>query len=115
MPVDEEEALEAVPVQRVHDVANHGDHGGGPQRDGAGEAEMVLRHAIGERRRHHRADLVAHPFGDEFRVEMVGADQPVRPVLLGRADGDDDAAGGAEILLHLLPGGEGELHPIAPR
>ena len=114
MAVDEQEALEAVLHQRGHHVAHQRDHRRGPQRDGTGEAQMMLRHADGQRRRDQAADLVADALGDEFRVQMVGADQTVRPVLLGGADRDDDAARGAQIFLDLVPGGQRKLHDRSP-
>jgi hypothetical protein len=114
MAVDEQEAFEAVLHQRRHHVAHHGNQRRWSQRDGAGEAQMVLRHADGERWRHQRADLVTHAFGDELRVEMVGADQTVRPVLFGGADRDDDGARGPQIFLDLMPGGQRELHRFSP-
>ena len=75
---------------------------------------MVLRHADGERRRHQAVDLVADAFRDELRIQMIGADQPVRPMLLGGADRDDDAARGAQICLDFMPGGQGKLHDRSP-
>ena len=114
MAVDEQEALEAVLHQRGHHVAHQRDQRRWPQRDGTGEAQVVLRHADGERGRHQAADLVADAARDEFRVQVVGADQAVRPVLLGGADRDDDAARGAQIVLDLVPGGQRELHGCSP-
>ena len=114
MAVDEQEALEAVLHQRPHDILHNGDQGGGPQRNGAGKSKMVLRHADGERRRHEAADFVADTLRDELRIQMIGADQPVRPMLLGRPDRDDDATRGAEVFLDLMPGGQSELHGLSP-
>jgi hypothetical protein len=112
MAVDEQEALEAMPQQGMHDIAHHRDQRGRPQRDGTGEGQMMLRHADGERRRHQAADLVAHALRDELGIEVIGADQPVRPVLFRRADRDDDAARPPQIILDLLPGGQGKLHGV---
>ncbi len=114
MAVDEEEPFEPVPRQRQHHVPNHQHQRRRPQRGRAGESQMMLRHPVSQRRRHHRADGVAHALGHELRVQMVGADQAVRPMLLHRADRHDAAALGAEVVLHLVPGGEGELHAGAP-
>ncbi len=53
---------------------------------------MVLRHADSKRRRHQAADLITYTTRNKLRIQMVGTDQAVRPVLFGRADRDDDAA-----------------------
>ena len=45
-----------------------------------------------------------------FRTDRVRADEPGRPVLLGRTDGNDDRGGPLKICFHLLPGAELELH-----
>ena len=110
MAVDEQEAFEPVLHQRRHHIADHRDQRRRPQRHRAGESQMVLRHADGQRRRHQAADRIADAPGDKLRVQMVGADQPVRSVLLGGTDRDDDAARGSQILLDLMPGGQRELH-----
>ena len=69
-----------------------------------GEAQMMLRHADGNRRRHQGARLLAGAAADHLGGERVGADQAGRPVLLGRADRDDDAGLGLEIVLDERPG-----------
>src|SRR5690349_1087557 len=75
---------------------------------------MVLRHADGQRWRHQATDRIAHAFGNKLRIEVIGADQPVWPVLLGRTDRDDDAARRTQIILHLMPSGQRELHGSSP-
>ncbi len=105
MAVDEQEALEAVLHQRGDHVAHHRDQCGRSQRDGSGEAQVMLGHADGQCGRHQGADRIADALGDEFCIQMIGADQAVRPMLLGGADGDDDAARSAQVLFNFMPGG----------
>src|SRR5580692_9081734 len=75
---------------------------------------MVLRHSYRERRRHQATDRIAHTARNKFRIQMVGTDQAVRPVLFGRADRDDDAARRTQIVLDLMPGGQRKLHGRSP-
>ena len=65
---------------------------------------MMLRHADAEGRRHHGPKLFADAMGDQFGAERVGTDEAGRPVLLGRADRNDDPARVLEIGLDFLPG-----------
>jgi hypothetical protein len=74
----------------------------------------MLRHAVGERRRHHAPDHIAHALRDELGIEMIRADQTVRAVLLDLTDRNDDAVRAAQVLLGLLPGGERKLHAASP-
>ena len=48
--------------------------------------------------------------GDDFRADGVRAHQPVGPVLLGRADRDDDAGLGLEVVVDELSRLELKLH-----
>lgn len=70
----------------------------------------MLRLAHVEGRADQDARLVARAPRDHFGTERVGSEQAVRPVLLGRADGNDQRLGGGEIGLDLGPSGEVELH-----
>ena len=99
-----------LPRQRHHRVAHDGDQRGRLQRDRAGEVEMMLRHADRNGRRHQRAHLLAGAAGDHLGGQRVGADQARGAMLLGRADGDDDAGLGLEIVVDELPGFELKLH-----
>jgi hypothetical protein len=77
---------------------------------------MMLRHAIGERRRDHRANLVADSLGDELGIEVIRPDQAVETVLLCRANGNDNPARRLEIFFDFVPGGECQLRdPISPK
>ena len=105
MSIDEQKALEPVLHQRGDYVAYYRDQRGWPQRDGSGEAQVMLRHADRQSGRDQGADRIADALGDEFCIEVVGADQAVRSVLLGRANGDDDAARAAQVLFNFMPGG----------
>ena len=71
---------------------------------------MVLRHANAERGRDHGIDALGHAFRDDLRTEGVGADEPQGTMLLGRADGDDDAPRAFEVGIDFLPGGELQQH-----
>ena len=70
----------------------------------------MLRHADGNGRRHQRAHLFARATADHLGGERVGADKAGRPMLLGRADRDDDPGLGLEIVVDELPGFELKLH-----
>ncbi len=108
--VDEEEAVEAVARQRDDDVAHHQDERRRPERDGAGEGHVMLRHADRYGRRDQGAGLLAHAREADLPGERVGADQPGRAVLLGRADRHDDPGAPLEIGFDLGPGGKLKLH-----
>ena len=82
----------------------------GAQRDAAGKREVVLSHADADGRTDQGVFLLSHRPGHDFRADRVGPDEPVRPVLFGRADRDDDRGGPLKIGFHLLPGAELELH-----
>src|SRR5690349_17163836 len=75
---------------------------------------MMLRHADGQRRRDQATDGVTHALGDKLCIKVISADQPIWPVLLSRADRDDDAARSTQIIFHLLPSGQRELHGSSP-
>ena len=51
----------------------------------------------------HGGGSVSDAAGDDLGAQRVGADQPVGAMLLGRADGQDDAVGVLEVGFHLLP------------
>jgi hypothetical protein len=110
MAVEEIEAVEAVPRQGIHHVLDDGDQRRGTQRHRAGKRHVVLGHADIQRRRDHRAGLLADAARNGLGANGVGPDQAVRPVLLGRADGDDDAALALEVLFDLLPCAELKEH-----
>ena len=65
---------------------------------------MVLRIANRQRRPDQRIELLADATSDHFRTNRIGADQTIRPMLLGRADGYDNAAAVSQPLFHFLPG-----------
>ncbi|MBO6635373.1 MAG: hypothetical protein JJ937_12590 [Parvibaculum sp.] len=91
MPVEEIDALETVPRERPYPVVDRGDHGGGTERHRAREAEMMLRDADIEGRPDKEARFRARAMRDRLRADRIRADEPVRPVLLRRADGDHDS------------------------
>src|SRR6185503_6350516 len=76
----------------------------------AREVEVMLGHADRDRGRHQRAHLLADAAADHLGGQRVGPDQPGRPMLLRRADRDDDAGPGLEILFDELPSLELKLH-----
>src|SRR6185312_7210942 len=104
MAVDEIEALEAVARQRSEVVADDRDERRWPQGDAAGKGQVMLRVADIDGRPDQRAHRLADAGADCLGADRVGADEAVRPVLLGRADRHDDALGCLEIILDLLPG-----------
>ena len=71
---------------------------------------MMLRHSDTDGRTHQGVLLLSHRPRHHFGTDRIRADEPVRPVLLGRADGNDDRGGPLKICFHLLPGAELELH-----
>ena len=110
MAVDEEKAREAVSCQRNHRIAYHGHQGARPHGDRPREAQVMLRHADRDGRRHQRAYFLADAAADHLRGQRVGADQAGRTMLLGRADRDDDAGLGLEIVVDEFPRLELQLH-----
>ena len=72
--------------------------------------EMVLRHANRDGRRDERPGGFADPSRDHLGADRIGADQAGWPVLLGRADRQDDPPAGVKISLDLLPGLQLKLH-----
>ena len=110
MPVEEIDCVETVPGQRLDIVRHTGDEGARAQRDAAGKREMVLRHSDTDGRAHQGVLLLSDRARHHFRTDRVRADEPVRPVLLGRTDRNDDRGGPLKICFHLLPGAELELH-----
>ena len=71
---------------------------------------MMLGLADIEGGRHQEPRLVARPPRNDLRTKRIGAKQPVRAVLLGRTDGDQDGLGLDQIGLDLRPGGKMKLH-----
>src|SRR5262249_19117911 len=112
MAVEEIKALEAVAGERDDVVADDGDQGRRPHRHRAREAEMGLRHADAGGRAGEGADPLAAAAPDPLPADRIGADEAVRPVLLGRADRNDDAFGALKIGLDLFPGLKMQLHRI---
>ena len=90
MAVQPIEPLEAVARKALRPILHRRDHGGGPQRDGAGERHVVLRLADIEGGRDQNAGLVARALADDLRAQRIGAEQAVRPMLLRRADGNSN-------------------------
>ena len=92
--VQHEQALEALPDRRFAHAAHHRLHGREVQRDRAAERDMVLRHAERDHRRHDdrlvRGDEASGSDRGLVRQPVIDHDGQMRPVLLGRADGDDD-------------------------
>ena len=78
--------------------------------DAAGKREVVLGHADADGRADEGVFVLSHRPRHHFGADRVRSDEPVRPVLLRRADGDDDRGGPLKICFHLLPGTELELH-----
>ena len=112
--VQEVEAAEAVPVEAPDDVVDHRHERARTEGDGAGEAHVVGGHPVGERRRDEDAGRLACGAGDAVGGEEIGAAEPVWPVLLGTADGNDDGVGRRQVALDLRPGEMGELHSKPP-
>jgi hypothetical protein len=108
--VEKIEALEAVFRQGLDHILEDGDQGARPQRHRAGEAEMVLRHADRDRRRDEGSGGLPDTPRDDLGADRVGADQAGWPVLLGRADRQDDSSAGLKISLDLLPSLQLKLH-----
>ncbi len=102
--VEEEDVSEAMPRQRLHGVAQHGDQRAGTQADGAGKGQVVLSHAQVLGRRHQHAVTLTDLPGDGFRADGVGSHQTVGAVLFGGADRYDDTGLAGQVGLDLLPG-----------
>ena len=71
---------------------------------------MVLRHADRDGRRDQGADGLADTSRDHLGADRIGADQAVWPMLLGRADRQDNSTAGLKISLDFLPGLQLKLH-----
>jgi hypothetical protein len=105
MAVEPVDALEAVAHEACRPVLHRRDHGRGPERDRSRETQMMLRLADIEGRPDQDVRIVRRrAMRDDLRAQRVGAEEPVRPMLLGRADGDDDALRVLEISIDLGPG-----------
>jgi hypothetical protein len=103
--------LEAREAEAAAPVADHRHEGRGAQRDGAGEAQVVLRHADVEGRRDQQVGVLAlRLVGDDLGAEPVGAQEAGRPVLLVGADGDHHRLRALQVVLDLLPGREVQQH-----
>ena len=59
-----------------------------------------------------KARFVARAPRDDFRAQRIGAEQAVRPMLLGRADGNEDGLRSGQIGLDFRPGGKMKLHSL---
>src|SRR4051794_9609757 len=95
VPVDREEVLEAVVGERVADLAEDLQEGRRREAHRAGKLHVVPGERHVERRRDEDAEaLVGRQVGGAHRQragdEAVGVEGHVRPVLLGRADRDQD-------------------------
>ncbi|MNT48508.1 hypothetical protein D3C72_1852910 [compost metagenome] len=104
MAIEEQDPVESVPHQRAGPVADGGDKGGRAQRNGPGEAEMMLGHADIEGWRNQDIGGLLGFARDDLRAQPVGAEQSGRTMLLVRADRDDDGAAARQELLDFSPG-----------
>ena len=110
VPVDEQDAVEAVPAERAPDVEEVLDEDVPAQRDGAREVEVVGRVAVDRGReqqrvaRAGRVRALAAPARHGLGQAHVGVDRQVVAVILERRrrDHDHDVVAPAE-LAQLLP------------
>jgi hypothetical protein len=102
--VDEDEAPEALAVQRVEQVAHDRLVRRHAQRRTPGIRGEVRRQAVGKRRQHEHAERLRRLDRDALGVDPVDAERQVR-VLLDRAERDDDPVLVLQVLL--------DLHPVA--
>ena len=65
---------------------------------------MMLGHPDRDGRSDERSSGLTDAPSDDLGADRVSADQAGRTVLLGRADGQDDATARSKILLDLYPG-----------
>jgi hypothetical protein len=71
---------------------------------------MMLRHTDRDCRGNQGAGPLADPPRDNLGANRIGADQTVRPVLLGRANRQDDPPAILQISLDFLPSLQLQLH-----
>ncbi len=110
MAVDEEEPAEPVSSEGEHHVPHHGHEGHGPQGDRSWEGHVVLGHTHREGGGDGRPCQLGGSPRQGLGADGVGADEPGGAVLLGGADGHDDAFRILQIPLHLRPGHELQSH-----
>jgi hypothetical protein len=100
--VDHQEAAEALRVQGVEEIPQHGDERLEPQRRAAGVGREVRREAVGERGQDQHAQRFRGLGRDALREDVVGLEREV-PVLLRRPDRQRHAVVAREVLLDLHP------------
>src|SRR5438552_384347 len=100
--VDDGDAAEALPVQRVQEVAQDRDVRARAQRRAAGERSEVRGHAERQRWEDRHPEWLGRLDRDALGQDRVGADRQIA-VLLRRSDGHHDPVVVREIFLEHLP------------
>ena len=110
VPVGQQKAFEPVVQQGCQVVFQHVQEGLGPQRDCAGEAHVIRRHAVGHGRSHEQAGMEAlgQAQGQVLADHQVGVERGVGSVLLNGADRDHDQLHAVAGALDFGPGHVGE-------
>jgi hypothetical protein len=101
--VHEQEAAEALRVQRLEQVVQHRDVRFDAQRRAARIRGEERRDAVREHRQDGNAEWLCSFLGEALREDVVRLERQVR-VLFRRPEGQHDAIVAAEVLL--------ELHPV---
>ena len=103
MPVEQIDALEAMPRERGHPVMDRRNHGRWTKSYRPGKAEMVLRNADIESRPNEKPCLFARAPRNRLGADRIRTDKPGWPMLLRRADGNNDSPRPLKIGLHFRP------------
>ena len=102
MPVDHGDAPESLTVERVEEIADHGDVRAGPKRRAARERGEVRRDAEGQHGKDRHPERLGSFHRHPLREDRVGPDGEIA-VLLGGSDRHHDAIVAHEVLLEHLP------------
>ena len=109
MTVDDDDPGQVVARQTVENIGQHGAERGLRQRDPARHGAEEIRAAIGQHRRHQRADTALRgAFGDAFGHALGGqviAHRRVRPLILETAKRQQDHRVSGQSFAH-FPGGQ---------
>ena len=112
MPVHEQEAPEALTVERFEQIPKHCDEGLHPERWAPGEGSEGRRQPVGQHRQDRNPKRLGGIDRRPLREDVVGLEREVG-VLLGRPDGQHDPVVAREVLLDLHPVELADPHQIS--
>src|SRR2546425_4288352 len=112
--VDQRDAAEALPEQRIEKITDDRDIGAHAQARTAGECGEVRRHAVGKCREDRNAERLGRFHRDALGEDRIGPDREVA-VLFGGSDRQHDAVVMLEVVLEHLPVAVVDPHERLPR